>query len=174
MAPGWNHELGIGREAASVDRKKGGAQPGGGGKTEDGGPAPAGLWLSTRRDAQLHLGASQEGRGHLCTLAASPPAPAASPVLCGSPGATRPLPQLSAFRFLALPSGTSLQVPRPRGQGMRRGGRTGGTGRGAAKCTRTCTTRMQTPTPTRESPSCPPAQAAALQGRVRWQDHLTT
>lgn len=130
MAPGWNHELGVGRKAASVDRKEGGAQPGGGGRTEDGGPAPAGPWRSTRRDAQLHLGASQEGRGHLCTPATSPPAPAVSPVLCESPGATRPLPQLSTFRFLALPSGTSSQVPRPRGQGMPRGGRTGGRGGG--------------------------------------------
>lgn len=90
-----------------------------------------------------------------------PPAPAVSPVLCGNPGAARPLPQLSAYRSLALASETSWQVPRPRGQGRAQAA-VPVRGEGGAECTRTRTAQMQALTPAQESPSCPAAQAAAL------------
>lgn len=71
--------------------------------------------------------------------------------------------QKTCLRVLSLPSGTSLQVPRPRKQA---GARSSVTEQEAEEATlqtpQTCTTRVQIPTPTREGLSCPLVQAAAL------------
>lgn len=199
MAPRGDQGLGAGQETASgegTERRESPRQvedqpqPGGGQGMEDRGPAPAptgrrtspnqaedGGWR-TEDQPQPSCGpvvvegarhaAAREGPGHLHTSEAWTPCTVPT-VLCGSPGATHPLPQLSQETvpagFCPFPVDT-LAGPRAQkaGRGRLQGDRAGGTG-GHSASPAGMHHRVQTLTPTQEPASCPPAQAAALLGR---------